>query len=146
MRQQSSGEFSVSLPLADAIACFTPEGERTWVPGWDPSYAASQMSESPGTVFTTAADGIETIWVIITIDREGGRSAYARITPGHHAGTVRVQCSEESPGQTAVVVSYDMTQLGADPSVLESYAEPGFGEMLNEWSQLIADMVARQVG
>ena len=63
MRQQSSGEFSVSLPLADAIACFTPEGERTWVPGWDPSYAARQMSESPGPVFITAADVFLILWL-----------------------------------------------------------------------------------
>jgi hypothetical protein len=144
MRQQSSGRFEIALPMTLAITCFTPEGERMWVPGWDPVYATGRASESPGTVFTTVADGVETIWVIIGIDRAAGSAAYARITPGHHAGTVRVRCSETSAGRTAANVVYDMSQLGEDPGGLDHFAEPDFGRMLHEWSELIAETIARQ--
>ena len=31
------GEVRVALPPDAAIELFTPEGERGWVPGWDPT-------------------------------------------------------------------------------------------------------------
>lgn len=130
--------------MARAMTCFTPEGERMWVPGWEPAYATGQASESPGTVFTTVVDGVETIWVIIGIDRVAGRAAYARITPGHHAGTVRVRCSEAPSGRTVARVDYDMSPLSEDPGVLDHFAQPEFGRMLRGWSVLIAEMIARQ--
>lgn len=127
-------------PAAQAIGLFTPEGERQWVPGWDPAYATEDVSESPGTVFTTAVGDVETYWVIIEIDRPAGRSAYARITPGRHAGTVSVECSESGENTCEVAVSYDMTLLdGADPTHMTPYERPAFEGMLEEWSDMIVD-------
>ncbi len=137
VRQQSSGRFEVALPASAAINLFTPEGERSWVPGWDPTYAAGDASEITGTVFTTTVSGVDTIWTIIQIDRTAGAAVYGRVTPGHHAGIVRVWCVDATAGRSAVKVSYDMSLLGSDPSLLDAYSEPAFGEMLAEWSVAI---------
>ena len=138
MRQQSSGRFEVALPASAAIDLFTPEGERAWVPGWDPAYVAGNASETAGTVFTTTVDGLATIWTIVQIDRIAGAAIYSRVTPGYHAGIVRVWCLDAAAGRSAVKVSYDMSLLADDPSLLDAYAEPAFGEMLAEWSAAIA--------
>lgn len=138
MRQQSSGRFEVALPASAAIDLFTPEGERSWVPGWDPAYAAGDASETAGTVFTTTVGDQATIWTIVQIDRTAGAAIYSRVTPGYHAGTVRVWCLDAGAGRSAVKVSYDMSLLADDPSLLDAYAEPAFGEMLAEWSAAIA--------
>jgi len=138
MRLQSSGQFDVALPAADAIDLFTPEGERGWVPGWDPAYPTGQPSEDSGTVFVTMSGGVETTWVVLKIDRPGATAAYARTTPGHHAGVVRVGCADAANGHSTVEVAYDMTLLGNDPAGLDAYAEGRFDLMMQEWSDAIA--------
>lgn len=84
VRQQSSGRFEVALPASAAIDLFTPEGERSWVPGWDPVYATGAAGETAGTVFTTTVDGLATIWTIVQIDR-----GWSRYLQSCHAGLPR---------------------------------------------------------
>ncbi|MGB5566490.1 MAG: SRPBCC family protein [Acidimicrobiia bacterium] len=138
MRLQSFGHFDVALPAADAIGLFTPEGERAWVPGWDPAYPARQPSEDSGTVFVTISDGVETAWVVLEIDRSGATAAYARITLGHHAGVVRVGCTDTAAGHSTVSVTYDLTLLGNDPAELDAHADDRFELMMKAWSDAIA--------
>lgn len=132
----------MALPALAAIDLFTPEGERSWVPGWKPVYPDGVASESAGTVFTTATDGVTTIWTIIEIDRTSGAAAYSRVTPGLHAGIVRVWCVDAGFGRCAAKVAYDMTSLADDPSVLAEYAEPAFDRMMTEWSTAVAASLA----
>jgi len=143
MRLQSSGHFVVALPATDAIDLFTPEGERAWVPGWDPTYPGGQPSEDSGAVFVTDSGGVETTWVVLEIDRHGGQAAYARITPGHHAGIVRVACADTASGHSTVTVAYDMTLLSDDPSALDAHAEDNFELMMQEWSDAVATCLGR---
>lgn len=138
MRVQSSGQFDVALSAGDAIGLFTPEGERLWVPGWDPVYPEGQPSEDSGTVFLTESGGVETTWVVIQIDRPGATAAYARTTPGYHAGVVRVACVDTAAGHCTVSVAYDLTLLGADPAELEAHAVGNFEDMMHEWSNAVA--------
>lgn len=135
MRRVVSGEFELPVSAAEAIHFFTPEGERIWVPGWDPVYPAGDASESTGTVFTTDAAGAETIWIVERINRNTHSAAYSRVTPGHHAGTVKVQCADLAEGGCVVTVAYDMSLLpGSDPTGLDSYDDPSFAAMMDEWA------------
>ena len=138
MRQKSSGRFEVALPASAAINLFTPEGERSWVPGWDPAYPAGEASETAGTVFTTQVGNASTIWTIIQIDRTARAATYSRVTPGHHAGTVRVWCIDAGERRCAVKVSYDMSLLGDEPAELAAYAQPAFDEMMLDWAAAVA--------
>jgi hypothetical protein len=143
-RIQASGELSVAVPLAVAVGLFTPEGDRAWVPGWDPVYPAGESSEEAGTVFLSYVGGVETIWVVLGIDRDGGETAYARVTPGQHAGTVRVRCRANRDSATHATVTYDMSVLpGARGDATGAYASQRFGEMLDEWRALIELHVER---
>lgn len=147
MRRTSSGEFDLPLSAAEAIWLFTPEGERAWSPGWSPRYATGESSEAPGTVFTTVAHDTETIWVIVEISRTGGLATYARVTPGHHAGIVSVQCVDTRPGHTTVTVSYDMSLIGdLDSSGFDAYAPAQFEEMMRHWSEAIESYLQSQTG
>jgi hypothetical protein len=139
VRRTAAGSFEVGLSAADVIGCLTPEGERAWVPGWEPVYPAGEPSETVGTVFTTDHAGAETIWVVIGIDRTAGTAAYTRVTPGQHAGTVRVHCVDTDGGRCRVDVSYDMSLLaGADPAALDGYEPERFAAMLRDWAEAIA--------
>lgn len=141
MRTVVSGHFAVALPASQAIGLFTPEGERQWVPEWNPIYAAGHESEDAGTVFTTEMGDAITIWLILEIDRITCTSGYSRVTPGHHAGTVRVRCTDTDTGVCAVSVTYDMTLLpGSDPHGLDSYSEDPFDAMMREWASAITSL------
>ena len=143
IRRKATGRFELPIPAADAVDFFTPEGERRWVPGWSPIYPAIDASEDSGTVFITSHGDVETVWVIESIDRVRNRSSYARTTPGHHAGTVRVRCDDQPTGGCVVTVEYDMTSLAPDdPRALDAYGEDAFVSMMEEWSVGVADALA----
>lgn len=142
-RQRLTGRIQVGLPPAEAFRLFTPRGEEEWADGWQPRFpAASPDDTEPGTVFETAAHGQHTIWLVI--DREPGeRISYARITPGHQAGTVAVTISP-SGHRSEVEVTYELTALSdaADEELR------GFGAhypaFLQSWQEAIAALLNRQ--
>ncbi len=138
-RRRASGDFRLPMRAVEAIAWFTPEGERTWVPGWDPSWPADR-SERPGTVFTTTdGEGTGTIWTVLGIDRDDAVARYGRVTPGRHAGTVQVACMDTGV-DCLVTVRYDLTALpGAPVDVLAPYADAPFATMLEQWRTAVAD-------
>ena len=135
MRRRASGGFELPVSASVGIGFFTPEGERRWVPGWDPSYPSDEPSESSGTVFTTAHGDIRTVWIIQEIDREACISVYSRMTPGQHAGTVRVRCEDRPAGHCVVAVEYDMTALvPGHADVLDGFNDEHFDAMMGEWA------------
>ena len=140
MRRLAVGTFELPIPAEEAIGYFTPEGERSWVPGWDPTYPAGEATEATGTVFITSHDGTETVWVIDHIDRQAHTAAYVRLTPGRHAGTVRVRCVDQSGDGCLVSVDYDLTALSPDQeAALAPYDEEPFQDMLRHWRDALGD-------
>jgi hypothetical protein len=120
-------------PPEQAFHFFTPAGERLWAEGWDPSFPDGESGDggAPGTVFTTDAHDRHTIWVVV--DRSGDAIRYARITPGHLAGTVEVRL-----GEGAVEVTYDLTALTPDAvHELDAFAA-GYEAFMAEWERAIA--------
>jgi hypothetical protein len=123
------GTIHVPLPPDKALELFTPEGERDWVPGWEPRHHSH-------TVFATGHGGSDTLWVIT--DHEPRRMRYARVTPGVHAGTVEVRCHPDGE-DTRADVTYDLTALS--PNALDPFVA-GFDAMLAEWERMIAETCA----
>ena len=121
------GEVHVALPPDAAIELFTPEGERTWVAGWDPAYPGGDDG-----VFVTGA----TTWV--TVERSERVRRYARVTPGVQAGTVSVRCEPDGAG-TVATVGYELTALGPDAD-LAAFADR-YAEFMAEWEREIAACV-----
>jgi hypothetical protein len=141
-KRVASGHFDLPLSANAAIGFFTREGERDWVPGWNPVYPGGQSSETPGTVFTTDVGGVETIWLVHEIDRANCRAAYVRVTPNRHAGIVCVRCSDGLDGTCRVDVTYEMSLLpGADPNVLDAYRQDSFQAMLDEWAAAVTGIL-----
>jgi hypothetical protein len=120
-----TGSITVPLPPDEAIALFTPEGERAWAPDWDPQHHSDS-------VFTTA----HAIWVVL--DSEPRAVRYARVAPGAHAGTVAVRCHADG-AVTRAEVTYDLTAL--TPGALDHFAA-GYDDMLVEWERRIGDACA----
>ncbi len=137
-RRRATGHFELPISAAEAIGYFTPEGERDWAPGWDPTYPEGTPSEELGTVFVTRHDDQETVWVVLGIDRETCTSAYSRHNVGNWAGTVRVRCEDRGADSCVVTVDYDTTVLpGGDPSILHHFEGSAYEEMMEHWATAV---------
>ena len=133
-RVRCSGTVRLPPGIAAPLSLFTPEGERSWAAGWDPSYPAPAADDSePGTVFQTRHGAHPGTWIVAS--REPGRSVrYTRVIAGQDAGTVTVTLDSE----TQVTVGYDLTALSEPGAAhLAQFAAdyPGF---LAHWEQAIA--------
>ena len=137
---ECSGRVRVPLSPDAAIHYFTPEGERRWVPGWDPSYPAGAAAEpAPGLVFETEAHGARTTWVVThSAPRE---LAYSRVVPGEQAGTVAVRCERDGDG-TVAHVTYRLTALGPEAARRLAAFEEEYPRFMGLWEELIGKALA----
>jgi len=137
---ECSGRVRVPLSPDAAIQYFTPEGERRWVPGWDPTYpAGAAVPLAPGLIFETVADGGRTTWVVThNAPRE---MAYGRVLPGDHAGTVAVRCEPEGDG-TLAHVTYRLTALGPHGARRLAEFEEAYPRFMSLWEEMIGAAVS----
>ena len=118
---------------------FTPEGERTWAAGRDPSYPApAEDGTQPGTVFQTGHGPHTGTWIVA--GREPGRSIrYARVIADQDAGTVTVTLDRSDPASGAqLTVSYDLTALSEPGAAHLAEFAAGYPEYLAHWEQAIS--------
>ena len=139
MRRAS--DITVGLPPEQAMALFTPEGERRWTEGWDPQYPEPDRREGAGAVYMTGHGSHQTTWIMV--DHGPGRVRYARVTEGLTAGTVAVDLVGSHEGSTQVRVTYDLTSLTpAGETWLEAFDADYDGE-IGEWATEIAAALKR---
>ena len=141
-QRRLTGRIEVALPPGEAFRLFTPRGERDWAHGWDPRFPSPAVDDTePGTVFETSAHGQHTIW-LVTARENGKRISYARVTPGHQAGTVTVTVSPAGP-HSEVEVTYELTTLtSAADHKLAEFAD-GYPAYLRSWQDSIAALLHR---
>jgi hypothetical protein len=131
-RVRRSGSFSVLGSVPDVVPLFiTADGERAWVPGWEPAFPLADHRHERGEVWTTQGAAGRTIWV--TAERRADGALFARVTPDVSAGLVDVRCYPGAPGTTEVVVEYDLTALGPAGTVALEHLARGFAAMLEDW-------------
>jgi hypothetical protein len=139
MHVEHTDGFVLPLPLADTFPLFTPEGERGWVPGWEPEYLHPLgPSDAVGTVFRTRHHGEETLWLVLAYDPRAGLASYGRFTPESRIGTVHVRCEAVDPSHTRVTVTYALTALSAHGTgVLTALTSDRYAAMMAEWREAI---------
>jgi hypothetical protein len=130
-RVRRSGSFTVHGSMPDIVPLFTAEGERAWVPGWEPAFPLTDHRHERGEVWTTNGAPGRTIWV--TAQRRADGALFARVTPDVSAGLVDVRCYPGASATTEVVVEYDLTALGPAGTVALEHLARGFAAMLEDW-------------
>jgi hypothetical protein len=136
-----TAEITVELPREQAMALFTPDGERRWADGWDPRYPQPGRREGSGAVFTTGHGARQTTWIMVDHRPESIR--YARVVHGMTAGTIAVDVLSSSEHTTRVTVTYDLTALStAGESWLESF-DAHYDTEIAAWSTEIAAALRR---
>ncbi|NIP81031.1 MAG: hypothetical protein GWM90_18165 [Gemmatimonadetes bacterium] len=132
------GTVPVPLPVSEAFRLFTPEGERRWVPEWDPSYPAGPAAPAAGLAFVTGEGREARTWVVTRFEPDAGLASYAYVLPGRRTAVIDVVVEPGPDGGSRARVAYGMTSLSPDEDgVVEEFAA-GFEAMMVEWAELIA--------
>ncbi len=136
---ERTGAVTVDRPAAEAFGLFTPEGERSWVPAWDPVYTVGGHPDpAPGLIFITDTDKEARTWVITRFDPAARRAGYAYFLPGRRAAWIDVMVEPVDAGASLARVTYRMTAIGpAGDEEVRAFGE-GFDAMLEDWRRRIA--------
>lgn len=127
--------FELNMSVERALPLFTAQGERLWVPDWEPEL----LGDGPGSVFVTRLGGSETTWVVVDYDPSHGIARYARWVPGVQAGLVEVHCAPLAPDRSGVRVRYTLTPLSAAAvETVSTFLEPRrFAAFIEGWKRSI---------
>lgn len=144
--RQATHAIRIPLDAADCLSLFTPEGERSWVPGWEPEYLHPRDGRTTaGMVFRTGHGEEETLWTMVDHEPDLGRARYCRVTPGSRVVLVEIVCTAAGPGGTDVRVTYRLTGLSpAGNAFIERFVGPAFVAMIEEWQTLILATLAAE--
>jgi hypothetical protein len=125
---------------------FSPEGERSWVPGWSPEILSGDGER--GSVFRTCSgDGRTTTWICCRFDVLTSQASYARLTEGSNIGLVDVECVAIAPALTRVKVTYTLTSLGeeGDEFVREFLEKASYTTFIEEWKLLLDNFFSQNM-
>ena len=132
-----SGEFVLPLPLGHAFPLFSPEGERAWIPTWDPEYLhPDHPSNAPGTLFEPPM-AAKKRFGCADLQSERSHRAVRPLLPASRVGTVQAHCHEEAPARTRVSVSYSLTAITPAGNAVLAALTPEKYAMLHDWQDAI---------
>jgi hypothetical protein len=135
-----TGTVEVHLPPEQALDLFTAEGERRWVPDWQPRHVTPpDGAPVEGGIFLTRDDDTEVIWRVQRFDRSAGLAEYLRVVPGNRVAVVTVRCTPAG-ASTRAVVSYRITPLSAaGRDYAAGLDEAAYAAMMRTWQTLIEE-------
>jgi hypothetical protein len=136
-----SASFDLDLRCDRALPLFTAEGERFWVPGWEPEHL-SGGDQRGGAFRTRSADGAPTLWLVT--ERGDRHVAYARVTPDSHMGLVDVRCEPLGASRCSVCVRYTLTALSTGGrDYIEQFFAPGrYEAFIAGWKEALDTALA----
>ena len=135
-----TGSFELDMTPEEALPLFTAQGEKLWIPMWDPVILHGDGYEK-GTVFVTEHHGQTVYWLVMDYDINAKHALYVRVTPGADTGTVDVSLAPNESGGSTVTVSYQLTALSpaGKKRLQESFTEARYAEMMGEWRTMISN-------
>lgn len=139
-----TGGFNVKARVDDAFPLFSPQGERRWVPGWNPEVLDPPADVwQEGQVFRTRDDKGTAVWVVARLDRERHLAVYHRVDPTRYVARVAVRCRSLDDGKTAVVVEYSYVGLSEEGNLeIAAMTQAEYDAKLTRWSEWIERMSA----
>ena len=136
-----SRAFEMLVPVAELFRLFSPEGEKSWVPGWDYENVMGMTELSEDYVFLTRKHDHGTrdaIWIIKKYDPKSHVVQYYKIEPDEKIGVVTVECMELEAERTKVQVTYKYLALSATgEKFVSEFSEDVYDKFIGEWQKLL---------
>jgi hypothetical protein len=138
------GRFVAPGAIEDVFPLFSPEGERSWVPGWDPEILHPASGWEQGQIFRTREEQGEVVWVITRLDRARHEVEYHRVEPGRYVARVEVRCRAVADHETAVATAYSYVGLAeAGNRDIAALTPAAYDAKMARWAEWIAGHLRR---
>jgi hypothetical protein len=133
------GGFTLRAPIARVFPLFSPLGERSWVPDWEPELLDPfGASWERGQVFRTDEGGREAVWLVTRLDPVGYEVEYHRVCSGRYVARVAVHCRAEPDHGTVVDVSYRFVGLSPEGNAeIEIMTPEAYAQKMERWKEWI---------
>ena len=136
------GSFELNMNADKALPFFTPEGERTWVNGWDPKpvYPAQEdVAFQANAVFRLDGHGDQSIWTILEANLKDHIAEYVYVVEGERVSRVRVKIAPLTENRCRVHVRYVHTAISEKGlHFIAALTEAAYAQKMQDWQGLIS--------
>jgi hypothetical protein len=136
------GSFELDTSADRALLFFTPEGERTWVKGWDPKPVYPPQAGvvfKANSVFRVDQDGEHSLWTIVEADLQEHIAEYIYVVEGERLSRVRVHIEPLSEQHCRVRVHYVHTATSEKGlHFLVSVTEESHAQKMRDWHRMVS--------
>ena len=131
-----SGSLTIKLEPSEAFALFSPEGERLWVPGWQPELLHPQGTDwAEGQVFRTREEYGDAVWVVSLLDRVKCHVVYYRVEAKRYVARIEVKAIG-AKGGSEISVAYSFVGLSDHGNKeIDAMVQSAYNEKLRRWSE-----------
>jgi hypothetical protein len=139
------GFFELDLSAGKALPFFTPDGERTWVNGWDPDPiypAQTHVVFKANSVFRLDHDGQRSLWTILEADLQEHVAEYICVVEGVRLSRVRVQVEPLGEARCRVHVRYVHTATSEKGlHFVASLTEESYAGKMRDWQRMVNALI-----
>ncbi len=139
------GRIVLQGPIASVFPMFSPEGEKLWVPGWNPEILHPPGETwCEGLVFRTVEESGPATWVVNHFDPASHNVVYHRLEPEHYVARVEVTCRSKTNTTTEVAVQYTFVPLTPTGlAAIVAMTDESYKEKMMRWQRWIDQALAR---
>ena len=134
-----AGEISIGGTVDLVFSLFSPLGEKSWVPEWDPELLHPPGATwERGLVFRTKEERGDAIWIVTVLDRLNHRVEYHRVEPSRYVARIEVSCRPISNARTQVQTTYQFIGLSDEGnSEIKAMTEADYRLKMARWQNWI---------
>lgn len=139
------GAISLGGPIQEVFPLFSPQGEKLWVPGWNPELLYPPDTDwAEGQVFRTEEEMGEAIWVVARLDRVAHEVEYYRVEPGRYVARIIVSCTAKTEGLTQAATTYEFIGLSEEGNAeIAKMRQESYSEKMERWSKWINEHLSK---
>jgi len=124
--------LEVSFEPKRAMYLFTAQGEKPWIPGWDPAILKGDGYKA-GSVFASP----EGIFVTVDFNTETRRIFYTYVSPVE-ASTIELNFEANGKGGSTVNIEWNSTALSTEGNAqIAKFDQEALEQRARDWQELI---------
>lgn len=141
-----AGQFTVGGSVDFVFSLFSPLGEKSWVPQWDPELLhPTGVTWERGLVFRTQEEKGDAIWIVTRLDRQGHLVEYYRVESSRYVARVEVRCRALSAPETEVQTTYEFIGLSKEGNEqIATMTENDYKAKMTRWQDWIKTYLEEQ--
>ena len=135
------GDFLIPMKIGRVFPLFSPLGERSWVPGWNPEIVHPPEAEwEEDMVFRSGGTLHDAVWTVTRLDVSTFSVSYFRVEGTDLTAHIDVECRPVSAESTEVSVRYAFVALSEKgESEIETMSQGDYDQKMIQWKRWIED-------